>query len=55
MAKPYRQEITIFFVLTIMLGVIAVIFSEFIPVRMLIIAQLFRPTIMITFFAILFS
>lgn len=51
----YKKEIYTFFIFTLILGVIGVIFSEFIPVRTLIIMQLFRPTIFLTFFAIIFG
>ncbi len=51
----YKTEMYAFFIFTIILGIIGIIFSEFIPVRTLIIMQLFRPTIFLTFFAILFS
>ncbi len=54
-ASAHRQQISLFFLFVILLGVIAIIFSEFIPVRMLIIAQLLRPTIILTFFSVLFG
>ncbi len=53
-AHQFRQEITLFFCLTILLGIVAVFASEVIPTRMFIITQLFRPTIILTFFTILF-
>ena len=54
-AAPFKREITLFFALTVLLGIVAVVASEVFPVRMLIITQLFRPTIVLTFFALLFG
>lgn len=54
-AAQFKREITLFFGVVIGLGIIAIVASEMIPIRMLIITQLFRPTIMLTFFALLFS
>ncbi len=51
----FRLEVALYFVVCIILGVMAVVFSEVIPVRMLTILQLFRPTIMLTIFGILFG
>ncbi len=53
--SKYRVEMGLFFILCIILGIMAIVFSEIIPVRMLTILQLFRPTILLTFFAICFG
>ena len=53
--SKFKREITLLFGLITALGIIGIVFSEFIPIRMIIIAQLLRPTIFLTILALIFT
>jgi hypothetical protein len=53
--RNFKDELYSLFGYVIILGIFAVLFSEIFPIRMLIIVQLLRPTIFLTFLAIIFG